>query len=172
MSSFEELALLAPREVPLGGPRGMTVLRTLPDLVDRGTAHLRLAGREHAVRRGELAVLPDGADHLDLEAADGEDLRVMLLGGEPLAEEIIMWWNFVGRSHEEIVHVRARYQAEIGVELPLEDAPIAPIARQRGGLAADAEQFGPFDPHTPGALPAPALPNGRLRSRGRRGLPA
>ena len=37
-------------------------------------------------------------------------------------------------------------------------------------LAADAEQFGPFAPYTPAALPAPALPHGRLRSRGRVGL--
>jgi hypothetical protein len=96
----------------------------------------------------------------------------MLLGGEPLGEDIVMWWNFVGRSHEEIAAFRARYQAEIGVELPLSEAPIAGIARERAGLAEDAEQFGPFAPHTPAALPAPALPNGRLRSRGRRGLPA
>src|SRR5690625_7553193 len=73
----------------------------------------------------------------------------MFLGGEPLREDIIMWWNFVGRTHEEIVEFRARYQAEIGVELEFAEAPIADIARRRGGLAADAEQFGPFAPHTP-----------------------
>src|SRR5699024_3676927 len=116
-------------------------------------------------------VLPDGARQLTLRAEDGEDLRAMLLGGEPLDEEIIMWWNFVGRTHEEVVQFRARYQAEIGVELPLSEAPSAAVARERGGLAADDEQFGPFAPHTPEALPAPQLPNGHLRSRGRRGLP-
>ena len=30
MTTFEDFVLLAPREVPLGGPRGMTVHRTLP----------------------------------------------------------------------------------------------------------------------------------------------
>ncbi|MDN6400670.1 MAG: pirin family protein, partial [Brachybacterium sp.] len=30
MSAFEDFVLLAPREVPLGGSRGMTVHRTLP----------------------------------------------------------------------------------------------------------------------------------------------
>ncbi|MGP9681842.1 MULTISPECIES: pirin family protein [unclassified Brachybacterium] len=139
-------------------------------LVDRGAAHLVVADLESPVGRAELAVLPDGADHLELHAEDGEDLRVMLLGGEPLGEDILMWWNFVGRTHEEIAQFRARYQAEIGVEGTLDEAPIHPAARDRGGLAADAEQFGPFAPHTPAALPAPMLPNGRLRSRGRVGL--
>ncbi|MFC7376044.1 MULTISPECIES: pirin family protein [unclassified Brachybacterium] len=140
-------------------------------LVDRGRALLRTGARSLDAGRGELAVLPDGADHLELRADDGEDLRVMLLGGEPLGEDIIMWWNFVGRTHEEIEQFRARYQAEIGVELGLEDAPIAGIARERGGLGAEDEQFGPFAPHTPPAIPAPQLPNGRLRSRGRAGRP-
>lgn len=39
---------------------------------------------------------------------------------------------------------RARYQAAIGAEGTLAEAPIPPEARYRGGLAADAEQFGPF----------------------------
>ncbi|WP_114853780.1 pirin family protein [Brachybacterium sp. YJGR34] len=138
-------------------------------LVDRGSAHLSCGERTAQAGARELMVLPDAADHLTLRAAPGEDLRVLLLGGEPLGEEIIMWWNFVGRTHEEIAAFRARYQAEIGVELALEDAPIAEGARERGGLAADAEQFGPFAPHTPAALPAPTLPNGRLRTRGRQG---
>ncbi|MBB5830675.1 pirin family protein [Brachybacterium aquaticum] len=157
-------------------------------LVDRGAARLSTvrpgdAGPDsstpgastelvHDAAERDLVVLPDGVDHLDLAATGDTDLRVMLLSGEPLGEDIIMWWNFVGRTHEEIVAFRARYQAEIGVELALEDAPIADIARERGGLAADDEQFGPFADHTPTALPAPGLPNGRLRSRGRRELPA
>ncbi len=31
------------------------------------------------------------------------DARVLLLGGPPFGEAIVMWWNFVGRSHEEVV---------------------------------------------------------------------
>ena len=34
------------------------------------------------------------------------DVRVLLLGGPPFGEEIVMWWNFVGRSHEEVVGFR------------------------------------------------------------------
>jgi quercetin 2,3-dioxygenase len=141
-------------------------------LVDRGGARLTSGERRAPVAERELMVVPDGAAQLEIRAEDGEDLRAMLLGGEPLGEDILMWWNFVGRSHEEIEQFRARYQAEIGVELSLADAPIAEITRERGGLEADDEQFGPFAPHTPAALPAPALPHGRLRSRGRHGLPA
>lgn len=139
-------------------------------LVDRGAAHLVVGGQESAAARAELAVLPDGADHLELQATGDEDLRVILLGGEPLREDILMWWNFVGRTHEEIAQFRARYQAEIEAEGTLDQAPIASVARERAGLTADAEQFGPFAPHTPAALPAPMLPNGRLRPRGRAGL--
>src|SRR5699024_2730361 len=29
--------------------------------------------------------------------------RALFIGGEPLREEIIMWWNFIGRDHDEIV---------------------------------------------------------------------
>jgi len=143
-------------------------------LVDRGGAQLTAAGDSivpASAAERELLVLPDGATALEIRAEEGVDLRAMLLGGEPLGEDILMWWNFVGRSHEEIVQFRARYQAEIGADGTLAEAPIHPETRSRGGLSADAEQFGPFAPHTPAALPAPALPNGRLRSRGRVGLP-
>lgn len=140
-------------------------------LVDRGAAQLTCGDKATPILERELMVVPDGADRLEIRAEDGQDLRVMLLGGEPLGEDILMWWNFVGRSHEEIAQFRARYQAEIGVEGTLAEAPISPEARSRGGLTADAEQFGPFAPHTPAALPAPTLPNGRLRSRGRVGIP-
>ena len=33
----------------------------------------------------------------------------MLLGGTPFAEEIVMWWNFIGRSHDEIVAYRTAW---------------------------------------------------------------
>lgn len=66
----------------------------------------------------------------------------------------------------------ARRTSLVGVEDALEDAPIAEIARERGGLDRADEQFGPFAARTPAALPAPTLPHGRLRSRGRVGHPA
>src|SRR5699024_12011455 len=64
-------------------------------LVDRGGAQLRSEGttpREASIASRELRVLPDGATELTVRAEEGEDLRAMLLGGEPLGEDIIMWW--------------------------------------------------------------------------------
>jgi redox-sensitive bicupin YhaK (pirin superfamily) len=36
---------------------------------------------------------------------------VILLGGEPFTEPIVMWWNFIERSHDEIVEVREKWNA-------------------------------------------------------------
>jgi redox-sensitive bicupin YhaK (pirin superfamily) len=33
--------------------------------------------------------------------------RILLIGGPPFPEPILMWWNFVGRSQEEIAQARA-----------------------------------------------------------------
>ena len=38
---------------------------------------------------------------MDLAAAAGSTL--LLLGGEPLGEPLLMWWNFVGRTPEDII---------------------------------------------------------------------
>jgi redox-sensitive bicupin YhaK (pirin superfamily) len=69
--------------------------------------------------------------------------RVLLLGGIPFAEELVMWWNFVGRSHEEIEQARAQWNGK-------------------------QDRFGEVS-HYPGPerLAAPELPNVRLRPRGR-----
>ena len=74
----------------------------------------------------------------------------MIIGGEPFAERIVMWWNFVGRSHEEIVAHRQAWQAEIGAEL---------------GDVVAGQQFGPFPPDQPDPLPAPPLPHVRMKPR-------
>ena len=49
---------------------------------------------------GRLAYLGLGRQELVLQAA--EPTRALLLGGEPFEEPIVMWWNFVGRSREEL----------------------------------------------------------------------
>lgn len=36
--------------------------------------------------------------------------RVLLIGGAPFAEKILMWWNFVGRTPEEIAQAREDWQ--------------------------------------------------------------
>ena len=63
---------------------------------------------------------------------------------EPFDEPLVMWWNFVGRSHEEVVTAREDWMA----------------GRDRFGSVAD-------DAAPP--LPAPELPSVRLKARDRRG---
>lgn len=92
---------------------------------------------------GELVVTPTGRTELTIIAGDDADARVLLLGGPPFGDEIIMWWNFVGRSHEEIVAYRRDWQAE----------------RETAGGA----RFGPFPWEN--TLPAPMLPNATLKRR-------
>lgn len=112
-------------------------------LLDTGT--VEVCGT--AAAPGELVYLPPGRSALDLRAgADGA--RVLLLGGEPLGERIVMWWNFVGSSHEEITGYRAQWQDE----------------RAAGGTADG--RFGAFPAEWESTLPAPELPNARLTPRG------
>ena len=61
-----------------------------------------------SARVDQLLYLGQGNHTLELTSPDGG--RVMLLGGEPFAEELVMWWNFVGRSHDEIVGYRAAWE--------------------------------------------------------------
>lgn len=99
----------------------------------------RVAGR--VVTAGQAVYL--GTDRRALEVELTPGARALLLGGEPFEEEIVMWWNFVGRSHEEIELARAQWNGREG----------------RFGEVA----------HYPGPerLAAPELPNVRLRPRGR-----
>ncbi|MGF3056109.1 pirin family protein [Microbacterium sp. YY-01] len=99
-----------------------------------------------------LAYTPTGADTLQLQAGS-EGARIILLGGVPLGEQIVMWWNFIGRSHDEVVEYRRRYQAELGFEpRHPDDAGKPPL-------------FGDFPAGQRPPLPAPPLPNVRLRPR-------
>jgi redox-sensitive bicupin YhaK (pirin superfamily) len=107
-------------------------------LVDAGP--VLLDGAQLA--RAELGYTPPGRDHLTLTNRGAGAARVMLLGGEPFEEPLVMWWNFVGRSHDEIVEFRQQWQAE----------------SDRFGTV---EGYGGFPQH----LPAPPLPNARIRPR-------
>ncbi|HCH50018.1 MAG TPA: pirin family protein [Proteus sp.] len=48
----------------------------------------------------ELAYIETQNSSLTIELSN--DSQILFLGGEPLNEKILMWWNFVGRSKEEI----------------------------------------------------------------------
>jgi redox-sensitive bicupin YhaK (pirin superfamily) len=47
-------------------------------------------------------------DSVRLHSDDGA--RMIMVGGVPFEEELVMWWNFIGRSHEEVVAHRAAWE--------------------------------------------------------------
>ncbi len=54
---------------------------------------------------GTLAYLGQGRQDLDIACAQA--CQILLIGGEPFDEEVLLWWNFVGRSHEEMIQATA-----------------------------------------------------------------
>jgi redox-sensitive bicupin YhaK (pirin superfamily) len=118
-------------------------------LVDTGVVSVQ--GTE--VKEHSLAYLPAGSERLAVTAYDAP-VRLLLLGGEPFRESIMMWWNFVGRTHEEIDAYRREWQDQITM-----DGSVVADSR----LVADG-RFGIVDDHLP-PVPAPELPHVRLRSR-------
>jgi hypothetical protein len=107
-------------------------------LVDVGPVLLE----EVKLARAELGYLSGGSEQLVVTNPGDEPARVMLLGGEPFREPIVMWWNFVARSHEEVVAYREQWQAK-------------------------SDRFGRVEGYSgsPKHLPAPSLPNARIRAR-------
>ncbi|MDD2857528.1 MAG: pirin family protein, partial [Candidatus Nanopelagicales bacterium] len=88
-------------------------------LVDAGA--VVLDGEQVPV--SSLACVAPGATRLDLRAT--EQSRILLIGGVPLGEQIVMWWNLIGRSHEEIVQFREQWQAEnLGGSTDAADHPV------------------------------------------------
>ncbi len=94
----------------------------------------------------QMSFLGCGRHELTLVAPAGGATAV-LLGGEPFEEEIVMWWNFIGRSHEEIVAQREAWNGA-GVD----DVP---------------ERFGRVVDFDGDRLLAPPMPTTRLKARGR-----
>jgi redox-sensitive bicupin YhaK (pirin superfamily) len=109
----------------------------LPLIPDWEYAALVLSGR---VEVDGLALSAGPLLYLGLRS--DESGRLLLLGGEPFDEQIVMWWNFIGRDHDEIVAAREDW-----------------MSGQRFGTVRGY----PGDP-----LPAPPMPTTRLRPRGRR----
>ncbi|MEU0370711.1 pirin family protein [Streptomyces sp. NPDC006283] len=106
-------------------------------------AVLSMSGEAHVdgvpVLPGSMLYLGCGRSQLPLRAES--DAGLMLLGGEPFEEEIVMWWNFIGRSHEEIEAARTDWM--------------------------ESTRFGEVKGYDGGRLPAPALPPVALKPRGR-----
>ena len=72
--------------------------------VTGGTA--RVAGVDLAP--GRLLYLAPGREDLGVTAAPGA--AIMLLGGLPLGEPLLMWWNFVARTPQEIAAAAADWR--------------------------------------------------------------
>ena len=92
-------------------PRASITLAVDPDfehglLVDHGD--VRLAGTR--LRPAELGYTAPGNDVLTLANDSDDTARTVLLGGTPFEEEIVMWWNFIGRSHEDIARAREDWE--------------------------------------------------------------
>ncbi|MFE3456031.1 pirin family protein [Nocardiopsis aegyptia] len=100
----------------------------------------------HRVEAGSLLYLDPGRTQVGLHT--DQDAHLLVIGGEPFAEDLVMWWNFVGRDHDEIVAARTRWEGE----------------RVDPGTAS---RFAPVTGDEGPPLPAPALPNARLRARPR-----
>jgi redox-sensitive bicupin YhaK (pirin superfamily) len=61
------------------------------------------------VEAGTLAYLGLGRDECRLRAATGT--RLLLLGGIPFPEAVLMWWNFVARTRDEVSEARSQWAA-------------------------------------------------------------
>ncbi len=94
----------------------------------------------HDLALNDMLYLGDSRDAVEVSSAQGALL--FLIGGEPFADEIVMWWNFAGRDHEEIVEARTEWEAA-------------------------SDRFGVVEGHDV-RIPAPPLPDVRLMPRGRR----
>lgn len=106
-----------------------------------GAAEVAASTAPTLVEDGALLYLGIERDYIDVHSAEGATL--FLIGGEPFGEEIVMWWNFVARTHEEIVDAREDWE--------------------RGST-----RFGHVVGHGAERIPAPPMPGVRLKGRQRR----
>ena len=104
----------------------------LPLRPDWEYAVLALAGEAEVDGAGagsRPAALPGpGPPELALRAERAA--RLLLIGGEPFEEHLVMWWNFVGRDHEDIVAARDQWMAA--------DARFGPVRGYPGHRLASA----------------------------------
>ncbi|GAB3732631.1 pirin family protein [Nocardiopsis nanhaiensis] len=117
-------------------------------LVDTGEA-VTLEG----VHVPEDAVGYTGVGTRSLRIANGGDgpARLVFLGGAPFGEEVVMWWNFLGRSTEEIRQYREEWQNH-GDRFGHVEGYVG-----HGGPGRNRDGMG--------RIPAPELPQVRMRPR-------
>jgi redox-sensitive bicupin YhaK (pirin superfamily) len=155
-----------------GDMTATVLMGTLGEATSPARTHTPLVGAELALAAGASATIPlrpdfeyaalalDGAATVDdatlkpgpllylgsgrssLRLATSSPSRVLLLGGEPFAERLVMWWNFVARDHDEIVQMRLDWESH-------------------------TPRFGEVHGYDGPPLPAPPMPLTRLVPRGR-----
>ena len=115
----------------------------LPLVPDFEYAVLTMSGEAEAdgVRLAPGSLLYLGCGRRELPLRADVDSSLMLLGGEPFEERIIMWWNFVARTSDEITTARTDWTT--------------------------GSRFGEVHGYAGPRLSAPALPPGPLKPRGR-----
>jgi quercetin 2,3-dioxygenase len=69
----------------------------------------RVSVESVVVEPGYLAYLGAGRDEIALSSE--ADTRALLLGGVPFPEPILMWWNFVARTTDEVDDAYERWQS-------------------------------------------------------------
>lgn len=77
----------------------------------------------HELDEDNLVVLETGLTEIEIQVH--KDSRILLLGGEPFESPILLWWNFVGRTQEELRIAREQWvngDARFGV-IPDYDGP-------------------------------------------------
>lgn len=121
-------------------------------LVDRGAVAVQGVDAAQGVDavRSQLVALPTGNDSMTIEVGAGSDARLIVLGGEPFPDPVVMWWNFVGRDHDEIVRARDDWQRQV-------------TAQRETGTAQG--RFGRHPDAWDDVLAAPELPTVRLKPR-------
>lgn len=92
-----------------------------------------------SVPQSGLEYLEPGSEELKVQTAK-EPVTLLLLGGVPFPEKILMWWNFIGRNHDDVALAREQWNNR------------------------DA-RFGQFEDQIGGWIPAPELPNVILQPR-------
>ncbi|MFJ9453685.1 pirin family protein [Kitasatospora sp. NPDC101447] len=109
-------------------------------LVDTG--EVRFA--DTPLHPADLGYLAPGATTVTLTNTGDTAARTVLLGGTPFEEQIVMWWNFIGRSHEDIVRAREDWMS-----------------------SENPDRYGAVQGYPGDRLPAPELPGIALKPRGR-----
>jgi hypothetical protein len=105
-------------------------------LLDQGSVDVAGTPLEVA----DLAFQAAGSGGIEMVNRGQSSARAVLLGGPPFPEQLVMWWNFVGRNHDDIAAYRQMWEDH-------------------------DDRFGAVQGYQGTRLPAPPLPNATLRPR-------